>query len=152
MDIDMKRLTDVIGQCGYIGSPNRENMYSLGSLSDLYLLEAYNKFPNCEDKKWLSEYAKGKAVNEAIQKLGKHEDIEDKFGIDFTTLSKALEDGIWYRLQDGSLRYIKVALALLPEGWVLAEFYPKFTNVVIQLYNPMHRYGVEWALTKEELK
>lgn len=87
-----------------------------------------------------------------VNKLGQLEDIEDELGIGLVTLFKALKDGIWYRLQNWELRYMKITLVLTPEGWVLAELYPEPTNVVIQLYNRMHKYGVEWGLTKEELE
>lgn len=85
------------------------------------------------------------------RKLCEHDVLEKDVGVDLTTLFKALKNGIWYKLQDGRLRYMQVALRLTQEGWTLVEYYPMPTNVAIQLYNPMHRYGIVWALTKEEL-
>lgn len=152
-----KRLTDVDGQYGYIGSPNRENFYSLRSLSDLYLLEAYKKFPNCEDKKRLSEYAKGKAVNEAIQKLGKHEDIEDKIGIDFITLSMAFDNGIYFKRENDicktDINYI-CENRLGYRGYSLAAYDAEYPDINVWFW--FKDYGKKepggWALTKEELE
>lgn len=111
--------------------------------TDLYYGFEYGFTKPCDDLEHLQLVA---------DKLGQLEDIEAMFDIDLIVLFKALRDGVWYRMQNGKLRYMRVALVLSQEGWLLAEFYPKPTNVAIQLYNPMHKYGVGWAFTKEELE
>ena len=91
-------------------------------------------------------------VGEHINKFGQLEDYEEDLEVDLIIIFNALKNGIWYRLQNGEIRYMQVALEFAREGWVLMEVYPRPTNVVIQLYNYMQKYGEVWALTKEELE
>lgn len=83
-----------------------------------------------------------KFAGEAIVKLGKIEDAEEKLGTDFLIFAKAKMNGIYRKMADG------------------IEFYPRYVLSVYidhimvntsgkQLF--LFEYGKTWALTKEEL-
>lgn len=85
------------------------------------------------------------AGKKAIQKLGQHEDIEDKLGIDLATLFKALKDGIYVLLEEPYGITCYKNLVFKTDG----------TNSYLVAYETQvhtKNYGKSWALTKEELK
>lgn len=79
---------------------------------------------------------------QAIQKLGQLEDIEEELGIEFITLFKALFEGFYYKDAFGNIEYFsKELLKLIREK-------NDFNKVIEEFKN----YGKTWALTKEELE
>ena len=82
-------------------------------------------------------------LEELVEKLGNHEDIEDEYGIELTTLSKLLKQGFVY-IRDGSSIEKNHGFIIDNAGlWSQVKLDPK-------------KYGKKapggWALTKEELQ
>ena len=81
--------------------------------------------------------------NEAIDKLGRLEDIEEEHGIEITTLSKLLKQGFVY-IRDG-------ASIERNQGFIIDN-----TGLWSQVRLDPKKYGKKapggWALTKEELQ
>lgn len=103
-------------------------------------------------------------IENAIDKLGQLEDIEDGLGINLITIFKALKNGIWVKRED-KIEKIEITtnlrLVLDCNGstdkmsyWILD--YQDITrgNDRIECIDNwfVDKYGVEWALTKEELE
>ena len=81
---------------------------------------------------------------EAIDKLGRIEDTEEEFGIDLTTLFKALTNGIYTR-EFGFVKGSRI--------WIDRNFIGiPSEHAYLPLANSLSGYGYSWALTKEELK
>ena len=80
--------------------------------------------------------------NQAIDKLGELEDIEEELGIDLITFSKALIKGIYTRKfgdYSGELLSFQKDCFVVGGGYDTYVYYFK-------------DYGKTWALTKEELE
>ena len=80
-------------------------------------------------------------VCEAMNKLGKLEDIEEELGIDLITLFKALKNGIYKKGRNnlkGLILYSKMPMF---------SFYHKTIDAEL-----IEDYGITWALTREELE
>ena len=81
-----------------------------------------------------------------VNKLGKHEDIEDELGIELITLITAMKEGFWSNEEDG----------------ILYDNYHHPSNLYMDLdeiFDGYHKktyslsdYGKTWALTKRELE
>ena len=95
-------------------------------------------------------------------KLGQLEDIEEELGIDLITLFKALKNGIWSKRGD-KVEKIEITdnlrLVLDCNGstnkinyWLL-DYQDISGNTNKSIDNWwVDKYGVEWALTREELE
>lgn len=123
------RLTDK-----YINSWDVVEYYTSGKLSSgiVYI---------DENKNW---------TNMAIGKLGRHEDIEEKIGIDLVTLFTAYFNGFHIKYEDGLRGFVKggeyFLEMCLQTGAFIAKAFPNGTKWYFK------DYGKTWALTKEELK
>ena len=94
----------------------------------------------------------------AINKLGQLEDIEDKKGVEISTLAKALKDGFFYKsAEDNSIKYVVSYISNKSYGFVCIEsefmsYYEVYLGQMrkeCQFY--LNEYGKTWALTREEL-
>lgn len=103
-------------------------------------------------------------IENAIDKLGQLEDIEDGMGINLITIFKALKNGIWVKRED-KIEKIEITtnlrLVLDCNGstdkmsyWILEyqdiTYGSDRTKCIDNWF--VDKYGVEWALTKEELE
>lgn len=90
-----------------------------------------------------------KSINNAIQKLGQLEDIEDELGIDLITLFKAYTNGFYVKGEEEK-QYIDFENSLNAIAFKNKEMFygHKRTYQYVKLYD----YGKTWALTKEELE
>lgn len=102
-------------------------------------------------------------IENAIDKLGQLEDIEDGMGINLITIFKALKNGIWVKRED-KIEKIEITtnlrLVLDCNGstdkmsyWILDYQDITYGSDRIECIDNWYvdKYGVEWALTKEEL-
>ena len=106
-------------------------------------------------QEWTNEY-------EAVDKLGRLEDIEEDVKIGIDKVFDAVKNGIYYINENGVVRFAKVSfqydcdgqpiLIEVSKNSLLLKVKSGQNPVVIQLTNEHHRYGKFWALTKEELK
>ena len=84
-------------------------------------------------------------LQDALNKLGQLEDIEDQLGIDLITLLKALTSGIYYKRNDNNIGCLfPCEIALGDDGLSRKEW-----DSDVEWY--FKDYGKTWALTKEEL-
>lgn len=103
-------------------------------------------------------------IENAIDKLGQLEDIEDGLGINLITIFKALKNGIWVKRED-KIEKIEITtnlrLVLDCNGstdkmsyWILDYQDITYGSDRIKCIDNwfVDKYGVEWALTKEELE
>ena len=81
----------------------------------------------------------------ASRKLGQREDIEENIGIDFVTLFDILENGFWFKGQNGGLfkgsgmfDLKRLAIIMVEDDGDFSEF-------------PLSDLGKTFARTKEEL-
>lgn len=98
------------------------------------------------------------SAGNAINKLGKHEDIEKEKGIDLITLFEAVDKGFYYKSsEDNSIRHVSSYVSNRSYGFVCIEYafisyYEIFMGQVrkeMQFY--FRDYGEKWALSLEEL-
>lgn len=100
---------------------------------------------------------------ECVNKLGQLEDIEERIGIDLIIIFKALKNGIWVKRED-KIEKIEITtnlrLVLDCNGstdkmsyWILDYQDITYGSDRIECIDNWYvdKYGVEWALTKEEL-
>ena len=83
---------------------------------------------------------------DAINKLGKLEDVEEELGIDLITLFKALKNGVYsnhYAYAGEEIHKIDVELQKRHYGFCVSGGFGEGHN--------LKDYGKTWALTKEEL-
>lgn len=94
-----------------------------------------------ENKYWLNcSYDE----QDAIQQLGKLEDIEQELGIPLEVLFKALKEEIWtYDYDKKITRTTILDFGLGVYGWYLSNM-----SYLVSTKD----YGKTWALTKEELE
>ena len=97
----------------------------------------YSEYATSRDGSCCFGFARLK--NEAIDKLGEHEDIEEEYGIEIITLSKLLKQGFVY-IRDG-------ASIEKNQGFIIDN-----TGLWSQVKLDPKEYGKTWALTKEELQ
>lgn len=81
---------------------------------------------------------------DAINKLGKLEDIEEELGIDLITLFKALKNGVYVRYTNDEIEH-RIVAGIEEENITLCIKESK------ECYMYFDEYGKTWALTKEEL-
>lgn len=106
----------------------------------------------------------GSEFIEANQKLGQLEDIEERIGIDLIIIFKALKNGIWVK-RENKIEKIEITtnlrLVLDCNGstdkmsyWILDYQDITYGSDRIECIDNWYvdKYGVEWALTKEELE
>lgn len=87
-------------------------------------------------------------IEEAVDKLGELEDIENEIEIDLITLFKALKDGIYVKV-NREINFIRYVSIFKKRKWHLyssSTFWGKYDIGLIK------NYGKTWALTKEELQ
>ena len=98
--------------------------------------------------------------NDILTKLGQLEDIEEKLGIDFTILWKAITQGVYacYSV-DKEPAYIEPDSVYILKDRLSVGFYPEDWKNDKLMHGkecrwgcPYNRYGITWALTKEELE
>lgn len=76
-------------------------------------------------------------------RLGRLEDIEDELGVSLVTLFNGLKHGIYYRDNNGVIRFVnKLRLNYMNATLLIDRHTYRYTI----------DYGVTWALTKEELE
>lgn len=99
-------------------------------------------------KKLLKNY-RYDLIEEAVDKLGQLEDLEEELGIDLLTLFKALKNGIWYKGHK-DIYFVKgVCLDLVGEFFELwVEGHKILDGIQIRLKD----YGKTWSLRKEDLE
>ena len=91
----------------------------------------------------------------ANNKLGRYEDIEDKLGVELSTLFKALKGDCFVKTEDN--RVIETIEGFIGEDCsyihfdVYGEDYKNLYDVE-SIYVDTKDYGKTWALTKEELE
>ena len=86
-----------------------------------------------------------------VRKLGQLEDIEDELGIDLVTLSKALTNGVWVKLEYFGCKTTNIVFEkAFYFGKVIDEEKPVIRAECREYY--LKDYGKTWALTKEELE
>ena len=91
---------------------------------------------------------------EALNKLGQLEDIEEELGIDFITLFKALKNGFYHIDKN---KHIYTTKPTKGNGGAM-NFYACLECIIAedtygdQYIYSLKDYGKVWALTKEELK
>lgn len=95
------------------------------------------------------EHWKTKHRQQAIDKLGQLEDIEDELGIDLITLFKALKQKYIYVLLEGEKINMSFEYSLEQNG---GFYYWWCEEDDICHYYEIKDYGKTWALTKGELK
>ena len=93
-------------------------------------------------------------IEEAIDKLGQFEDIEEELGIDLVTLLKALKDGFYYKKQgifhtSDKENYIFLSAKSDLPNQMCIEVYFGDLEMMCFYFN---EYGKTWALTQEELE
>lgn len=89
-------------------------------------------------------------IVEQLQELEKYKSIEKGFGIDLTTLLKALNDGVWLK-NGGKVEHRFVFLCKYQGKWALGYEYS--TKYGIQGWVlETDKYKIHWSLTKEELE
>lgn len=100
-----------------------------------------------------------KEKRQAINKLGRLEDIEDELGIELIILFKALKNGAYFRNP-----YYKNEIMKFDDLENNISFVARCFDIrmehFVRLYDyssggalfPFKKYGKTWALTKEELK
>ena len=98
-------------------------------------------------------------IEEAIDKLGELEDIEEELGIDLATLFKALEQGAWFvDKRNKNIFFAKCTLCSKLDGkFECTQEEMKFNGFIIleQLFGlgyELKDYGKMWALTRKELE
>jgi len=82
----------------------------------------------------------------ALQKLGKHEDIDDDIGIEWPIVHKALKNGIYDIENDKFIRCVEFLYSGECDEWYIVNGFNEF-----ETFAPKD-YGITWALTKEELE
>ena len=93
----------------------------------------------------------------AIDKLGQLEDIEERYGIGILTIFKALTDGCYY-YYNGKIEHFSPSdrqfISLNLENRSLDLMYVKCYGGGCYVGKSLllGRYGISWALTKEELE
>lgn len=112
-------------------------------------------------------YLAGADINDIKNKLGKLEDIEEELGVSLEVLFKALKDGIWYKrsyeekhdgyslvkYDDTKIYYENhVEICKYLNGLRKIHLYLPFENGYNEGNYSLKDYGVNWALTKEELE
>ena len=115
-------------------------------------------------KKLLKDYDY-QLIENAVDKLGELEDIEDKLGIDFLTLFKAIHKGVWAKNSRQGIHFISHITWLCEVSEIkqldgTTKLTPFYGFNVWRGNNQdeddtMYRiedYGKTWALTKEELE
>lgn len=117
----MKRLTEK-DYCGY-------------DIKDRQNFNGYDDEKDCQK------------IFSCLQKLGKHEDIEEKLGIDLITLFKALKQG-YIETRVCKLTNIVLAYDEYIKKWCFYEIDEGGYGKCWLLKD----YGKTWALTKEELE
>ena len=91
---------------------------------------------------------------EALDKLGQLEDIEEELGIDFITLFKALKNGFYHIDKN---KHIYTTKPTKGNGGAM-NFYACLECIIAedtygdQYIYSLKDYGKVWALTKEELE
>lgn len=90
-------------------------------------------------------------LDEAIDKLGQHEDIEEELGIDLITLYKALTNGVWVKNEVGQTYHTNIYLynLILSPSSAKKDFCFITSDNVLLSFDRMKQ---DWALTKEELE
>ena len=100
---------------------------------------------------------------DAINKLGKLEDVEEELGIDLITLFKVLGNGLYHKTDYGTIEFTNIDRLTFVEG--INEYaFEKITgcqcgtNSVNKNWWQLNRevfllkyYGKKWAITQEEL-
>ena len=97
--------------------------------------------------------------DDAIQKLGQLEDIEEELGIDLVTLFKALKHGIYVKNRKNEIRRVNCNIGLVETGGHdslglrFQDTNYKWRYLVLDTSrdNDVKDYDKTWALTKEEL-
>lgn len=84
-------------------------------------------------------------LQEVANKLGEHEDIEEKLGIDLITLFKALTDGIWFKYDSSKPIIFVEPYDVYPTK---GSYLRIFNSEILEFKD----YGKAWALTREELE
>ena len=119
-------------------------------------LDCTHMFDNCKKLTPLTEEKEEKItrIEEALDKLGRYEDIEEEIGIDLITLFKALKNGFWSIDKNKHIYKMKPT-----EGNGGAMSYYASLDYIItedtyydEEYFLLKDYGKTWALTREELE
>lgn len=98
-------------------------------------------------KKKLSKHYRYNLIEEAVDKLGQLEDIEEELGIDLITLFRALKDGIYcIDFDNQDIRKFKAPLCFNSTS---KQFYWYGSNIG---YPDLKDYGKTWSLDRSELK
>lgn len=138
----MKRITEVFGKC------DDENLYGTASAL-LRIRDELEKSGEVQNPEALDYFAQTRLENMMVNKLGKHEDIEENLGIDLITLSKCT--AIWFLMPNEKEPRL---------AWhIHVDFYEKrLVDInpgdrdIEPLYFYFKDYGKTWALTPKELK
>jgi hypothetical protein len=86
-------------------------------------------------------------IEKELKKSSELEDIEDKWGIDLITLSKALTNGIWVKLEYFGCKTTNIVFEkAFYFGKVIDEEKPVIRADLREYY--LKDYGKTWALTK----
>ncbi len=100
-----------------------------------------------------------KAIDRGINKLGRYEDFEQYFGIDFLTFVKSLVKGVYVKTDEGIINYKNSVGWIWKIGqndtYVDTERPGEFYFAIIyghDYYYYLKDYGKTWALTEEELQ
>lgn len=83
-----------------------------------------------------------------FNKLGKLEDIEEKLGIDISTLFEALQNGVWCKECGFPVEHFDVR-GIENDGLALISNICSYCDCDFTVY--YKEYGKTWAMTKEEL-
>ena len=119
-------------------------------------LDCTHMFDNCKKLTPLTEEKEEKItrIEEALDKLGRYEDIEEEIGIDLITLFKALKNGFWSIDKNKHIYKMKPT-----EGNGGAMSYYASLDYIItedtyydEEYFLLKDYGKTWALTREALE
>lgn len=93
---------------------------------------------------------KHKELRDIIEHLLPYAEFEERIGIDFITLTKALEDGVYYKeYSHGKFEFCKVRGIEKIGLSIISNFapYPECDDIAY-----FKDYGKTWALTQEELE
>lgn len=97
-------------------------------------------------KKKLSKHYRYNLIEEAVDKLGQLEDIEEELGIDLITLFKAL-NSCWFKYNFEIIGDIRPSLRFINGEWCLISNIER-----IAFPYPLRLYGKTWFLDRSELE
>ena len=97
-------------------------------------------------KKKLSKHYRYNLIEEAVDKLGQLEDIEEELGIDLITLFKAL-NSCWFKYNFEIIGDIRPSLRFINGEWCLISNIER-----IAFPYPLRLYGKIWSLDRSELE